>query len=98
MTIISTFADKINIIHLFIMKRILLATLLVLTAIINAHAQDTNTASGTIRDAFLKVALPGVKMTLMAEDSTVIKESINAVELKNSSGEVQRTMFYIPVE
>lgn len=80
------------------MKRILLATLLVLTAIINAHAQDTNTASGTIRDGFLKVALPGVKMTLMAEDSTVIKESINAVELKNSSGEVQRTMFYIPVE
>ena len=80
------------------MKRILLATLLVLTAIINAHAQDTNTASGTIRDAFLKVALPGVKMTLMAEDSTVIKESISAVELKNGSGEVQRTMFYIPVE
>lgn len=80
------------------MKRILLAILFVLMAIINANAQDTNTASGTIRDAFLKVALPGVKMTLMAEDSTVIKESISAVELKNGSGEVQRTMFYIPVE
>lgn len=80
------------------MKRILLAILFVLMAIINANAQDTNTASGTIQDAFLKVALPGVKMTLMAEDSTVIKESISAVELKNGSGEVQRTMFYIPVE
>lgn len=69
-----------------------------LTYVGTANAQDTNTASGIIRDAFLKTPLPDVKLTLMAEDSTFIKDVKVAKAMKASTGEVEYTMFYFPVD
>lgn len=80
------------------MKRILITYFLVLIAVLCANAQDTSTASGTVCDAFLKTPLPNVKLTLMTEDSTFIKDVEVVKAMKASTGEVEYTMFYIPVE
>lgn len=81
------------------MKRFFLLFLVVfLTFVGTANAQDTNTASGTVQDAFLKTPLPDVTLTLMTEDSTFIKEVKVTKAMKASTGEVEYTMFYIPVE
>lgn len=79
------------------MKRITLF-LLILFATFHIYAQDTNYANGIIRDAFLKTPLPDVKLTLMAEDSTFIKDVKVAKAMKASTGEVEYTMFYFPVD
>ena len=80
------------------MKRILTIAILMLTAILSVSAQDTNTASGSIRDAFLKTPLPDVKLTLMTEDSTFIKNVEVVKATKASTGEIEYTMFYTAVE
>ena len=80
------------------MKRILTTAILMLTAILSVSAQDTNMASGSIRDAFLKTPLPDVKLTLMTEDSTFIKNVEVVKATKASTGEIEYTMFYTAVE
>ena len=80
------------------MKRILITYFLVLIAVLCANAQDTNIVSGAVCDAFLKTPLPDVKLTLMTEDSTFIKDVEVVKAMKASTGEVEYTMFYIPVE
>ncbi|MCQ2196904.1 MAG: hypothetical protein MJZ60_05220, partial [Bacteroidaceae bacterium] len=80
------------------MKRILFTAILVLTAFLCVSAQDTNTASGSIRDAFLKTPLPDVKLTLMTEDSTFIKDVEVMKATKASTGEVEFTIFSFTVE
>ena len=80
------------------MKRILFTAFLILTAIFRVSAQDTNTASGNIRDVFLRTPLPDVKLTLMTEDSTFIKDVEVLKAKKASTGEVEFTMFSFTVE
>ena len=80
------------------MKQLLFLSFFMLTAILSVSAQDTNTASGSIRDAFLKTPLPDVKLTLMTEDSTFIKNVEVLKAKKASTGEVEFTMFSFTVE
>ena len=79
------------------MKRIsLLIAALLMT--FSAMAQDTNNVSGDIYDAFLKTPLPDVKLSLLTEDSTFIRNVEVATLKKASTGEVDMTMFSISVE
>jgi hypothetical protein len=80
------------------MKKVTLLFLLILFATFNVYAQDTNYANGIIRDAFLNTPLPDVKLTLMTEDSTFIKDVEVTKVIKASTGKVEYAMFYIPVE
>ncbi len=64
---------------------------------VQAHSQSL--VFGTVQDAFLKVPLPGVKVSLLlASDSTVVVDSIPLQIQKRDDGTVSATKFVLNME
>ena len=58
-------------------------------------AQDEILVNGSILDAFLKTPLPEARVTVMTEDSTVVKDSIIIGIIKDKNGKVVHTQFNV---
>ena len=64
-----------------------------------ASAQKTINLVGEIEDAFLKVPLTGVKISVMnPEDSTVVVDSANISHVVDRNGKLLQVVFSAPVK
>ena len=65
---------------------------------IQASAQKTVNLVGEIEDAFLKVPLTGVKISVLNPDSTVVVDSANIINMVDRNGKLLQVVFSAPVK
>ena len=63
-----------------------------------ASAQKTIDLIGEIEDAFLKVPLTGVKISVLNPDSTVVVDSANIINMVDRNGKLLQVVFSAPVK